>query len=383
MLEAPLFAFLGALVLNLVATPWLIRVLRHQAVFDIPNARSSHDEPVPRGGGIFVVTTWCLGMTSTWALRYVPIPELGILAPDGFVLSATFGMAALAVLGFLDDRRSLDPFLKLTVQVLVAAQALWLSGLRLSDWGLPLGIAHDPGTWGWVVSLLWLVGFMNIFNFMDGINGLAFMQLIFGGTTFCLLGVASDDYELAISGALAAGSAVGILKYNFPRALVFMGDVGSLPAGYLLALMALRTSFGELHGGVSFLTPVLVLWPFLYDGSYTLINRLVHGRNPFRPHRSHLYQRLIIVGMNHKTITLYYAAAMALCSGAGYLSLFHGRGFLAAMLLVALAVGIIYTIGVVTKVRASMTEASSHGSSVAPTDSPPPGDGGTVTRNSS
>ncbi len=213
---------------------------------------------------------------------------------------------------------------------------------------------------------------MNIFNFMDGINGLAFMQLIFGGATFCLLGVASDDYELAISGALAAGSALGILKYNFPRALVFMGDVGSLPAGYLLALMALRTSFGARHEDVSFLTPVLALWPFLYDGSYTLINRLVHGRNPFRPHRSHLYQRLIVVGMKHKTITLYYAAAMALCSAAGYLSLFYGRGFLGAMLVVALAVSIVYTIGVVTHVRASMTEAGGQVASAAPAEPPSP-----------
>jgi UDP-N-acetylmuramyl pentapeptide phosphotransferase/UDP-N-acetylglucosamine-1-phosphate transferase len=364
MLEAPLFAFLGALALNLVATPWLIRVLRHQAVLDIPNARSSHDEPVPRGGGIVVVTTWCLGMISTWSLCFLPIPDFGILAPDGFVLSAAFGMAALAILGLLDDRHSLSPFLKLAVQVLVAAQALWLSGLRLSDWGFPLGNPHDPGAWGWLVSLLWLVGFMNIFNFMDGINGLAFMQLIFGGTTFCLLGVASDDYELAISGALAAGSALGILKYNFPRALVFMGDAGSLPAGYLLALMALRTGFGTHHEGVSFLAPVLALWPFLYDGSYTLINRLIHGRNLFRPHRSHLYQRLIIVGMNHKAITLCYAAAMALCSTAGYLSPLYGRGFLGTMLLIALAVSVIYTVVVVTHVRASMTEA------------PPPGAGG-------
>lgn len=360
MLEAPLFAFLGALVLNLLATPWLIRVLRNQAVFDVPNARSSHDEPVPRGGGIFIVTTWCLGMVSTWALRYIPIPDLGILAPDGFVLSATFGMAALAILGFLDDRRSLSPFLKLAVQVLVAAQALWLSDLRLSGLGGPLAGVLDPGSWGWLASLFWLVGFMNIFNFMDGINGLAFMQLIFGGATFCLLGVASDDYELAISGALAAGSALGILKYNFPRALVFMGDVGSLPAGYLLALMALRTSFGTRHEDVSFLTPVLALWPFLYDGSYTLINRLVHGRNPFRPHRSHLYQRLVVLGLPHKTITLYYATAMALCSAAGLMSVFHGPGFLGTMLIAALAVSAVYTVGVVTHVRASMTEAASH-----------------------
>ncbi len=355
MLEAPLFAFLGALLVNLAMTPWVIRYLRDRAMLDIPNARSSHDTPVPRGGGIVIVGTWCLGMVSTWALRF-PLPNLGILAPDGFVIGATIGMCALAILGYMDDRRDLNPLLKLTIQIAVAAQALYLSGLRLADPGIPFGASWDLGPWGWLASLIWLVGFTNIYNFMDGINGLAFTQLIFGGTTFCLLGVSTGDYELAISGALAAGSAVGILKYNFPKANVFMGDVGSLPIGFLLALMGLRAAFGPKSEGISFIIPALILWPFLYDGTFTIINRMVHGRNPVRPHRSHLYQRLLVRGLSHKAITIRYGLAMIFCSAAGFGMQYYSLQQSQILLAVILVFSGLYTYRTVRKVRAHETQ---------------------------
>lgn len=354
MFEAPLFAFLGALLVNLTMTPWVIRHLRNRAMLDIPNARSSHDIPVPRGGGIVIVATWCLGMVSTWALRF-PFPTLGMLAPDGFVVAATIGMCTLAVLGYLDDRYDLNPFLKLFIQIAVAVQALHLSGLRLADFGLPWGSGWDLGPWGWLASGLWLVGFTNIFNFMDGINGLAFTQLIFGGTTFCLLGVTTSDYELAISGALAAGSAVGILKYNFPKANVFMGDVGSLPLGFLLAMMGLRSAFGPKSEGISFLIPVLILWPFLYDGTFTLINRLVHGRNPVRPHRSHLYQRLVVLGLSHKDITIRYGWAMIFCATAGFSMQYCSLEVSQLLVAIILVLSAYYTVRTVRRVRAHQT----------------------------
>jgi len=355
MFEAPFFAFLGAFVLNLFLTPYLIRRLRRMDLLDIPNDRSSHETPIPRGGGLVIVTTWVLGMAATWAIRF-PFPELGILAPDGFVLSTTLGIVLLAILGFTDDRLNLSPFLKLFVQVAISLQALWFSGLRISDLGIPPAHPFGLGAWGWAVGLIWLVGFTNIFNFMDGINGLAFTQLIIGGTAFCLLGVRSDDYELALSGALAAGSALGILKYNFPKALVFMGDVGSLPSGFLLAMLGLRAAFGMRHGpAVSFLVPVVILWPFLYDGSYTLLNRLAHQRNPFRAHRSHLYQRLMVGGLSHKKITAGYGAWMLICAGGGFLLPACPPACLRTALGGMLAASVIYTVLTVRRIKASMT----------------------------
>jgi UDP-N-acetylmuramyl pentapeptide phosphotransferase/UDP-N-acetylglucosamine-1-phosphate transferase len=271
-------------------------------------------------------------------------------------VAATIGMCVLATLGYLDDRRDLNPFLKLFIQVAVAAQALYLSGLRLADFGLPVGSGWDLGPWGWLASAVWLVGFTNIYNFMDGINGLAFTQLIFGGATFCLLGVSMSDYELAISGALAAGSAVGILKYNFPKANVFMGDVGSLPLGFLLALMGLRAAFGPKSEGISFLIPVLILWPFLYDGTFTLINRLVHGRNPVRPHRSHLYQRLVVLGMSHQAITIRYGLAMILCAATGFAMQYWSWRTSQLVVGVILVLSAYYTVRTVRRIRAHQTQ---------------------------
>ncbi len=356
MFEAPFFAFLCATACNLVATPVVIRLLRHWAVLDIPNQRSSHEVPVPRGGGIVIVMTWCFGMVSTWALRF-PFPALGILAPDGFVVSMTIAMVALAVLGFTDDRRDLPALLKLVIQILVAVQALYLSGLRMTHLGLPFVPPYDLQALGWLIGLIWLVGLTNIFNFMDGINGLAFTQLIFGGTTFSLLGVLAGDYDLAISGALIAGSAVGILRYNFPKALVFMGDVGSLPLGFLLAFMGLRVAFGADHGNFTFLQSILTLWPFLYDGGFTLLNRLYHGRNPFRAHRSHLYQRLLVAGYTHKQITLRYAGAMLACSlGALWLPQMGDIAVL-VLLLAIITVSVLFTVKIVRRVAAAQTVA--------------------------
>jgi Fuc2NAc and GlcNAc transferase len=162
MLEAPLFAFLGAFVLNLAITPYVIRRLRRSAILDIPNERSSHETPIPRGGGLVIVFTWVLGMLATWAIRF-PFPALGILAPDGFVVAATIGIVGLAVLGFADDRLDLNPFLKLFVQIIVGVMAMWLSGLRVTDLGLPLTGAYDLGWWdsrifstSWTASMAWL-----------------------------------------------------------------------------------------------------------------------------------------------------------------------------------------------------------------------------------
>ncbi|MFT5316424.1 MAG: UDP-GlcNAc:undecaprenyl-phosphate GlcNAc-1-phosphate transferase [Candidatus Krumholzibacteriia bacterium] len=354
MLEAPLFAFMGAFILNFLLTPYLIRILRRRSMLDIPNERSSHETPVPRGGGVVVVFAWVVGMLATWALRF-PLPDLGILAPDGFVISTTLGVVVLAVLGFVDDRVNLNPFLKLFVQVAVGLQAMWFSGLRVTTLGLPLEAPLELGGLGWLIGLIWLVGFTNVFNFMDGINGLAFTQLIIGGSAFCLFGVKSGDYELAISGALAAGAALGILKYNFPKALVFMGDVGSLPSGFLLAMLGLRVAFGDHSGEKSLLVPVLALWPFLYDGGYTLLNRLFHRRNPFHAHRSHLYQRLVVKGYSHQNITAAYALWMVACGTAAYV-LPSCSLLMAKTIVVGVVIGsVVYTVVTVMQVRASMT----------------------------
>jgi UDP-N-acetylmuramyl pentapeptide phosphotransferase/UDP-N-acetylglucosamine-1-phosphate transferase len=361
MLEAPVFAFIGAIIANLGISPWVIRQLLKKSLMDIPNARSSHESPVPRGVGILIILTWLLGMVLTEAMGIYNPVGFFIQAPDGFVIGGTLGMIVLAVLGLMDDRRDLSPFLKLVVQVAVAGGALWLARLPLERFGLPYLPQDGFGPWGWVLAMVWLVGFTNIFNFMDGINGLAFTQLIFGGAALSVMGVMVNDFELAVSGALAAGAAVGLLKYNFPQARVFMGDVGSLPAGFLLGLMALRAAFGaDSSGQIPFLAPVLVLWPFLFDGGFTLLNRIVHRRNPFEAHRSHLYQRLLVAGQTHGEVTVIYGVAMLICALFGLMVPGWSDGYQITALASLLLASILFMLRTVRKVRASQTVENIH-----------------------
>jgi len=356
MLEAPVFAFIGAIISNLGITPWVIRQLLNRSIMDIPNERSSHGTPVPRGVGILVVVTWLLGMVLTETLAFYNPAGFFVAQPDGFVIGGTIGIVALALLGALDDKRNLSPYLKLVVQVAVAIFAVWLSDLSLDGLGLPFTAASSFGTWGWILAVVWLVAFTNIFNFMDGINGLAFTQLIFGGAAFAIMGVMVTDFELAISGALAAGAAVGLLKYNFPPAKVFMGDVGSLPTGFLLALMALRSAFGaDSQGQIPFTAGVLVLWPFIFDGGFTLLNRIFHRRNPFQAHRSHLYQRQLVAGQSHGEVTVFYGISMLICGLFGLMYPGWGEVSQLVALLAVLVGSVVFLVRTVGRVRAKQT----------------------------
>jgi UDP-N-acetylmuramyl pentapeptide phosphotransferase/UDP-N-acetylglucosamine-1-phosphate transferase len=346
-LISALIIFTLAGLANLTAMPLIIKQLQKRNVLDVPNERSSHTAPTPRGGGIGIVGIWTIGILAGLFLNFVD--------GDGFIFAALGGVITLAFLGFDDDQKNLSPLLKLIIQGGIAAAAVWFSGIPLTTFDFPFVPEHVLGFSGWVFAWLWLVGFTNIFNFMDGANGLAGSQILFAGVAFSVLGIGINDTQLMLAGALVAGAALGFLKYNFPIAKVFMGDVGSLPAGFLLALMVLRAAEGPAADQVTIATPLLFIWPFLYDGAYTLINRIVHKRNPFRPHRSHLYQRVMIAGATHEQITIRYAAGMVVCSCGGFGMLIFSDRWDAFISLFLLGVSGVLTVRTVLRIRARMT----------------------------
>jgi UDP-N-acetylmuramyl pentapeptide phosphotransferase/UDP-N-acetylglucosamine-1-phosphate transferase len=348
-LISALIIFILATIANLTAMPPIIKQLHKRNVLDVPNERSSHSAPTPRGGGIGIVAVWSIGVFAGLALN--------IINGDGFIFAALGGVAILALLGFDDDQKDLSPMLKLIIQGGVGAGAVWFSGVPLTTFDLPFIPEHSLGFVGWVIAWFWVVGFINIFNFMDGANGLAGSQILFSGVAFSILGAGTGDAQLMFTGALIAGSALGFLKYNFPIAKVFMGDVGSLPVGFLIALMVLRAAENPASQ-VTLATPLLFVWPFLYDGSYTLINRVVHKRNPFRPHRSHLYQRVMIAGATHEQITTRYAAGMVVCACGGYGMLIFSDRWDAFIGLFLLSVSVVLSVKTVLKIRATMTIGS-------------------------
>jgi UDP-N-acetylmuramyl pentapeptide phosphotransferase/UDP-N-acetylglucosamine-1-phosphate transferase len=157
--------------------------------------------------------------------------------------------------------------------------------------------------------VVWIVGLINAFNFMDGIDGLAGGQALVAGLGWVALGFLSGESFVALVGLILAASSLGFLSRNWPPATIFLGDVGSAFIGYVLAVLpvlACRLNPGLLLAGV------VLVWPFLFDAGFSLARRLWHLEDIFAPHRSHLYQRLVLAGYSHQFVTCLYGTLAVL-----------------------------------------------------------------------
>jgi UDP-N-acetylmuramyl pentapeptide phosphotransferase/UDP-N-acetylglucosamine-1-phosphate transferase len=292
-----------------LATVALTRVvlgaLRRRAVLDRPNERSSHSVPTPRGGGIAIVAT----VLPAWALAVA----LGLAPPAA--LAAAAGALLLAALSFLDDLRDLPAGLRLAGQLVAVALCLPLlpgaghvfQGL-LPRW-LDLAAA----------GLLWL-WFVNLYNFMDGIDGIAGTETACaaGGLALVVLlaGGAPGHPAIAALALPLAAAGAGFLVWNWHPARIFMGDVGSVPLGFLLGWLLLAAAASGLWA------PALIL-PLYYlaDASWTLGRRLLRGERIWQAHREHFYQRAVQAGLSHDAVVLRVLAADLALVGAAALSL--------------------------------------------------------------
>jgi Fuc2NAc and GlcNAc transferase len=243
------------------------RLALRRGWLDIPNARSSHRQPVPRGAGIAIV------------LLTVVAARAGDVEPAFFIaLAPGLGIAAI---GWWDDLRGLPARLRFLTYGGCSLLALLLAA------GLPAGWAGSVGLVFGALCLLWLI---NLYNFMDGINGIATLEAMFVLASGLMLGPHSPDAaRLAGFETFMLAILAGFLGWNFPRARVFMGDVCSAFLGFLLGLVAF---WSHRHGG-----PALVIWAilggtFIVDTTYTLAVRMATGQRWHEAHRSHAYQKL-------------------------------------------------------------------------------------------
>lgn len=263
--------------------------LRHN-LLDKPNARSSHDAPTPRGGGIAVILATIAGTAIGVAL--------GIASGrDAFTLA--LGMVIVGAIGWVDDRRGMRADVRLGVHFCVALWTLYMfHGLPLVRVGTAsLGI----GGAGYILGAVGIAWSINLFNFMDGIDGLAGSQavLIFASAGL-LLFFRRDDSLGTIALVLAAASA-GFLVWNWPPAKIFLGDVGSGSIGYAVATLAAAS---ENRGAVSLVTFAIIGGVFITDATVTLIRRITRRHRPADAHRDHAYQRLARVWGSHRAVTL-------------------------------------------------------------------------------
>jgi Fuc2NAc and GlcNAc transferase len=255
------------------------------SMLDTPNARSSHTQATPRGGGAAILVVFVIGAAVIFARRQAASELFLTLVAGCFV----------GLVGWLDDRRSVSVRVRLAVH-LMAGACMTFAGLRS---GLP---AYAALWWGFCA-----VAAINVVNFMDGIDGLiASQSFIFGLAVFLLAPAESDARELA---ALLVSTSAGFLVWNWPPARIFLGDVGSGFLGFAwlgVGLLAAERS------GDSFLRVFLPLLPLCLDALVTLWRRQRNGERITEAHRSHLYQRLANGGWGHRRVTLVYALAAAI-----------------------------------------------------------------------
>jgi Fuc2NAc and GlcNAc transferase len=259
-------------------------------IIDRPNTRSSHNRPVPRGGGVAIVATVLVGVLLLAALG---------AAPWGLTLALAGGGALVGTIGWLDDRRGgLSPVARALVHAAAAVWGLaWLGGLdRLS-----LGAAHlELGAMGSIVAAVGIIWSINLHNFMDGIDGIAAGQAVTVACFAAALTLLHYGDGVVRSALLLGGAAAGFLVWNWAPARIFMGDVGSGFIGYVIAVLAIAS---ERAGSLPLLAWVILSGAFLFDSTATLLRRVIRGERWYAAHRSHAYQRLVVAGFSHDKVT--------------------------------------------------------------------------------
>ena len=274
----------------------LLRWGRPVLVEDRPNARSSHGAPVPRGGGLVIVTVvlGCFGLYQV---------SVGKLMDWRTFVIFTSGAGFVALVSWLDDVHVLSNRARLVAQVLAAMNAIAVFGYW-HDVTFPIVGEVHLGMIGLPFTVLWVIGLANAFNFIDGTDGMVATQAVAGGLWAAVVGFLLGAPVLSVLGLMMAGACIGFLLHNWWPARIFMGDVGSVFIGYVFAILMVHAG---RHDPVLVLAAGLLFGPVVLDTGVTFLRRALRGERVFESHRSHLYQRLVATGESHRSVALLYA----------------------------------------------------------------------------
>ncbi len=273
--------FAGFALAAAAATGLALRWLRARQILDRPNDRSSHTVPTPRGGGLAVTPLLIAGLGGWFAVRGGTSAEWAMLA----------GAALLGLLSWRDDRTPLPPLPRFAVQIVAVATVLALLPPAAITGGLLPSAVEKL-----FLGLAWL-WFVNLFNFMDGIDGITGVE---AASIAVGLFVALPGAVAAGPLAILAGCAVGFLAWNWHPAKIFMGDVGSIPLGYVLGFLLLEGALHHPQGWAAALILPAVYWA---DATITLLRRALAGKAIWRAHREHFYQRATQGGWSHARVS--------------------------------------------------------------------------------
>lgn len=311
-LDAPLILVVAGWV-TIVISLSASRLLSSTGILpDKPNHRSSHERVTPRSGGLAIMGGWLAGVLIIAAFSGASGRAQTSLAFSGIAL------LALAI-GYADDKWSMSSYWKFAGQF--AAAALFAAVFT------PLATAPIPflgdmalGVGGAVLTLFWIVGFMNAFNFMDGSNGLAAGAACVGLCVFAVIAAFSGAPVSAAAAILLALACFGFLPANMSRGKLFMGDNGSQSVSFIIASLGVF-AVNESAGRVSALVMPVIFLPFIFDVAWTLAHRIVRKKNILAAHREHLYQLLLRFGVTHLRVAMIYMGLTAFCGAAAIVML--------------------------------------------------------------
>ena len=313
---------------------WLTRCLSHRdslvVLLDHPNERSLHNVPTPRTGGLAILGSLFSGLI---AVRVFGISAIGDSVPwrewnplDLWILGMTM---VLSMVSFWDDRGGISVWFRFGCQLAVSCLLGVGAGLILPTITIPGWGSVEFGWSGIPLTILFLMWFANLYNFMDGMDGFAGGMTVFGcGLLAYFAWKAGHDFILVLAVLLSVASA-GFLWYNFPPAKIFMGDVGSVSSGFLcgaLIVLGCRDRVFDVW------VPLIVFSPFVLDATVTLLRRVRQRKKIWEAHRTHYYQRPVLSGWGHRKAVLAEYTVMALCGGLALLYHYAAGGWRLAVL---------------------------------------------------
>ena len=314
---------LGAVsfVLSWLLTWGMIHLAPKVGLVDKPGGRKIHDNPKPLGGGVAIFLGIAIPMLAALAVvnfggdriihRFIDRPEVYDLVAGGqYQTPLSLGLLAailiMHAMGLIDDRKALGPFVKLVIQLAVAATIV--IGFKMR--ALTALDKLELGPWPSIVlTVLWIVAITNAFNFLDNMDGLGAGVAAVCTTAFLITALSIQQWFVAATLALLLGALLGFLFWNFPPAKIFMGDSGSLVIGFVLGVLTIRTTYIRpgvdwAAGWYSVFAPVIVLALPLYDLIVVSIIRLSRGKSPFVGDTNHFSHRLVARGMSRRTAVL-------------------------------------------------------------------------------
>lgn len=280
----------GVFILAMVLTAALRRYALSHSLIDIPNQRSSHNVPTPRGGGVAIVLSFFLVLAALGWAQYITTTHTIALIGSGF---------CIALVGFLDDHGHIAARWRLVAHFCSAAWLLyWLGGLPPLD---IFSFTLASGIFSFVIGVFYVVWLLNLYNFMDGIDGLASAQAISVTIGGVLLYFLVNEPQFALLPVTLACAVAGFLVWNFPPAKIFMGDAGSGFLGVILAGLSIQAGWVQPQ---LFFSWLILLGVFIVDATLTLLMRLIRGQKVYEAHRSHAYQHAAIRYRSHFIVTM-------------------------------------------------------------------------------